>query len=59
MPINGFPLLHKPLGVCIKNKLRCRTECSIYFNSRHLSLVTLPDMADNLKHYDFGAKFGS
>lgn len=59
MPINGFPPLHKPLGVCIKNKLRCRTEHSIYFNSRHLSSVTLPDAADNLKCYDFRAKFGS
>ena len=59
MLINESPLLHKPLGVCIKNKLRCKTESNIYFNSRHLSLVTLPDMADNLKRYDFGAKFGS
>ena len=59
MLINGSPLLHKPLGVCSKNKLRCKTEPKIYFNSRHLSLVTLPYMADNLKHYDFGAKFGS
>lgn len=59
MLINGSPLLHKSLGVCIKNKLRCKTEHSVYFNSRHLSMGTLPDMADNLKHYDFGAKFGS
>ena len=58
MLINGSPLLHKPLGVCIKSKLRCKTEHSICLNSRHL-LASLPDMVDNLKHYDFGAKFGS
>lgn len=53
MLINGLPLSRKAPGVCINNKLRHRREHGIHFNSGHLSLVTLPDMADNLKHYDF------